>query len=154
MKFGKHLLFAALAAATLFIATSPSQAQEYGRHPAYLHALSDLRLMRAYLDKMTPSERIDDESQHAIDEIDAAIREIKEASIEDGKDLRDHAPIDAHITPSNRFRRAREAGAAALHDLDREEDNDFAHGLRHRAVDHIERANHIVDHILHRFDNM
>ncbi|MGA7833154.1 MAG: hypothetical protein WCA21_19535 [Terracidiphilus sp.] len=154
MKFGKHLLFAALAAATLFIATSPSQAQEYGRHPAYLHALSDLRLMRAYLDKMTPSERIDDESQHAIDEIDAAIREIKEASIEDGKDLRDHAPIDAHITPSNRFRRAREAGAAALHDLDREEDNDFAHGLRHRAVDHIEKANHIVDHILHRFDNM
>jgi hypothetical protein len=154
MKFGKHLLFAALAAATLFIATSPSQAQEYGRHPAYLHALSDLRLMRAYLDKMTPSERIDDESQHAIDEIDAAIREIKEAAIEDGKDLRDHTPIDARITPSNRFRRAREAGAAALHDLDREEDNDFAHGLRHRAVDHIERANHIVDHILHRFDNM
>ena len=145
-------LFIALALSLTFAAAStPSQAQE---HPAYLHALSDLRLMRAYLDRLTPSDRVDDESMHAIQEIDAAIREIKEASIDDHKDLRDHVPIDAHITPSNRFRKAREAGNAAWHDLDREEDNGFARGLKHRAMDHVEAANHIVDHILHRFDSM
>jgi hypothetical protein len=115
--------------------------------------LSDLRLMRAYLDRLAPSERIDAESQHAIDEIDAAIREVKEAAIDDGKDLRDHPPIDARILPTDRFHKAREAGNAAWHDLDREEDNGFAHGLKHRAMVHIEEANHTVDKIIHRIDH-
>lgn len=154
MKFCKTLILSAIALAALAIGSAPAHAQGPGGHPAYLHALSDLRLMRAYLDRMTPNERVDDESQRAIEEIDAAIREIREAAIVDGKDLRDHAPIDARISPSNRFRKAREAGDAAWHDLDREEDNGFARGLKHRALDHIDRANHIVDHILHRFDNM
>jgi hypothetical protein len=145
-------LFLALALCFTFAMGSvPSQAQE---HPAYLHALSDLRLMRAYLDRLTPNEHVDEESAHAIEEIDAAIREIKAASIEDHKDLRDHMPIDARITPTDRFHKAREAGNAAWHDLDREEDNEFARGLKHRALDHIEKANHIVDHIVHRFDAM
>jgi hypothetical protein len=84
-------LFIALALCLTFAAaTTPSQAQE---HPAYLHALSDLRLMRAYIDRLTPNDRVDDESMQAIQEIDAAIREIREASIDDHKDLRDHMPI-------------------------------------------------------------
>jgi hypothetical protein len=153
MKVCKPLFLAVALCLTFAIGSVPSQAQEYGRHPAYLHALSDLRLMRAYLDRLTPNERVDDESAHAIEEIDAAIREIREASIDDHKDLRDHMPIDARITPTDRFHRAREAGNAAWHDLDHEEDNGFARGLKHRALDHIEKANHIVDHIVHRFDH-
>jgi hypothetical protein len=153
MKFGKLLAVSSAFAAMLLTAPVPSQAQENGRHPAYLHALSDLRLMRSYLDRLTPSEQIDDESQQAIGEIDAAISAIKEASFEDHKNIHDHAPIDARITATDRFHKAREAGNAAWHDLDGEEDNDYAHGLKHRAMDHIERANHIVDHIIHRIDN-
>ncbi len=121
------------------------------QHPAYLHALSDLRLMRAYLDRLTPDERLDDESVQAIAEIDAAISDIKSASIDDGKDLRDHMPIDARIVPTDRFHKALEAGNAAWNDVDQEEDNDFARGLKRRTLDHIEHAQHIVDHILHRF---
>jgi hypothetical protein len=132
----------------------PSQAQQYGKHPAYLHALSDLRLMRAYLDKLTPSERISDEQVRAIQEIDEAIRLIKEASIDDHKDMHDHMPVDAHITPSDRFRKAREAGSAAKHDLQEEEDNEYAHGLKHRALEHVENANHIVDNIIQRTSHM
>jgi hypothetical protein len=123
-------------------------------HPRYLHALSDLRLMRAYVDHWTPNERVDEEQQHAIDEIDAAIREIKMASIEDGKDLRDHAPIDAHLTWGSRFRKAREAGNAAWHDINEEEDNDYAHGLKRRALDHIEEANHTIDRIVRHLEAM
>lgn len=152
MKVCKSLFFAFALCSVFALGSVPSHAQGYERHPAYLHALSDLRLMRAYLDRMTPNERVDDESAQAIGEIDAAIREIKEASIDDHKDLRDHMPIDARISPSDRFEKAREAGTAAWHDLDREEDNDFARGLKHRALDHIEKANHIVDHIMRRFD--
>lgn len=139
----------ALVAAVTFGASS-AQAQAPGRHPAYLRALSDLRLMRGYLDRLTPDEHIDDEQQQAINEIDAAIREIKQASIDDGKDLRFHPPIDARILPENRFRNAREAGNAAWHDVDQAEDDGYARGLKHRALDHIERANHIVDHIIDR----
>jgi hypothetical protein len=152
MKYMKFSLVAALFAAFFAMSAAPAQAQ--GAHPGYLHALSDLRLMRAYLDRLTPSEVVDAESQSAIDEIDAAIREVKAAAIDDGKDLRFHPPIDAHITPTGRFHKAREAGNAAWHDLDQEEDNEFARGLKHRALDHIERANHIVDHIIHRVDSM
>jgi hypothetical protein len=152
MRISRFVLFAIAFAGALALGATPSQAQEFGRHPAYLHALSDLRLMRAYMDRLTPSERIDDESQHAIDEIDAAIREIRAASIDDGRDIHDHVPIDANINRLNRFRKAREAGNAAWADVNHEEDNDYARGLKHRALDHIEAANHIVDHILQQID--
>ncbi len=146
--FGSALVLAA----TLVASGTPAQAQ--GTHPAYLHALSDLRLMRAYLDKLTPNEVIDDESANAIREIDQAIQLIREAAIDDGKNIHDHMPIDARITPADRFRRAREAGNAAWHDIDQEEDNSYARGLKHRAMDRIEAANHIVDHIQRRFNHM
>ena len=149
MKFCKPLVPAIVLCLVISGGSVNSQAQQHG-HPAYLHALSDLRLMRAYLDKLTPSERISDEQVRAIGEIDEAIRLIKEASIDDHKDMRDHMPIDAHITPSNRFRKAREAGGAAKHDLEEEEDNNYARGLKHRALEHVENANHIVDDIIHR----
>ncbi len=150
MKFSKILLPAIALLAVFGYGAVQSQAQEH-HHPAYLHALSDLRLMRAYLQQWAPSERVEDEQQRAIDEIDAAIREIKDAAIEDGKNLNDHPPVDANLNRNGRFRQARAAGNAAWHDLDREEDNDFAHGLKHRAMDHIEKANHIIDHIIEQF---
>lgn len=153
MKVCKPLFLAIALFAVVAMGASTAQAQAPGRHPAYLRALSDLRLMRAYLERMTPSERIDEEQQHAIDEIDAAMREIKEASIDDGKDLRYHPAIDARIMPTDRFHRAREAGNAAWHDVDGEEDNGFARGLKHRALDHIERANHLVDHIIEHIEH-
>jgi hypothetical protein len=152
MKVGKALIVAVASMAFLAIAAAPSQAQGYEKHPRYLRALSDLRLMRAYLDRLTPSERVDEESQRAIAEIDAAIREIKLASIDDGKDLRFHPPIDARIEPTDRFHKAREAGNAAWADINQEEDNEYARGLKHRALDHIEAANHIVDHIVRRWE--
>jgi hypothetical protein len=148
MKFCKPLVLAIVLCLGITGGSVNAHAQQHA-HPAYLHALSDLRLMRAYLDRLTPSERISDEQVRAIQEIDEAIRLIKEASIDDHKDTRDHMPIDAHITPGNRFRKAREAGSAARHDLEEEEDNDFARGLKHRALEHVDNANHIVDNIIH-----
>jgi hypothetical protein len=117
-------------------------------HPAYLHALSDLRLYRYLLDRASPNPVFDAERQHAIAEIDAAIREIKAASIEEGKNINFHPPADAELTPGNRYRKAREAGNAAWADINREEDNGYAHGLKHRALNHIEEANHTIDHII------
>ncbi len=130
--------------------SSAAQADIPGDHPYYLHALSDLRDARAHLDKLTPSESVDAKEVHAIAEVDKAIGEIKKASIDDGKDINDHVPVDAKLDRKGRLHKAVELLEKAKQDVDHEEDNKFAKGLRHRANDHIKAALKIVkDHILH-----
>jgi hypothetical protein len=43
------------------------------------------------------SGQIHDPERQAMEEIDAAIREIKAAAIDDGKDLNDHPGVDPHL---------------------------------------------------------
>jgi hypothetical protein len=132
----------------LTVCTALTWADEPGKHPAYLHALTDLRHARAHLDRLTPSDRIDSEEQHAIDEIDKAIGEIKRASIDDGKDLNDHPPVDARMGRQGRYHRAVELLDKAHNDIAREEDDSFSRGLRNRALHHIDEAHRIVDHLI------
>jgi tetratricopeptide (TPR) repeat protein len=119
-----------------------------GKHPHYLHALSDLRHARAHLDKLTPNEVVDVQEQHAIIEIDAAIREIKTASIDDGKNLADHPPIDANISKAGRYQKALELLHRAGADINREEDDPAAQGLQHRALMHVQDAEATVESII------
>jgi hypothetical protein len=128
-------------------------ADEPGAHPAYLHALTDLRHARAHLERMTPNDRVDDEQQHAIDEIDKAIGEIKHASVDDGKNLNDHPPVDSHMDRAGRYHRALELLDKAHNDIAREEDNGWARGLRDRALHHIDEAHRIVDHVIMQREN-
>jgi hypothetical protein len=123
---------------------SANAQQVPGPHPAYLRALSDLRLARAYLDQIAwpPVQR---DEAHAIREIDAAIAEIKQASIEDGKNLQDHPPIDVHMRPDGRFRKALELLDKAHNDTARAEDVPEARGMRDRALRHIDEAHGTVD---------
>lgn len=125
-----------------------SFADEPGRHPAYLHALTDLRHARAHLERETPSGHVDREEAHAIAEIDKAIAEIKRAAIDDGKNLNDHPPVDAHMDWAGRYHRALELLDSARHDIKEKEDDQFAHGLRHRALEHIDEAHRIVEHLI------
>ena len=114
-----------------------------------MHALSDLRMARAYLDQIAwPPVQKDEE--HAIREIDAAIGEIKRASIDDGKNLEDHPPIDAHMRPDGRFRKALELLDKAHNDTARAEDVPQARGMRDRAVMHIDQAHGTVDDAIRR----
>lgn len=128
-------------------------ADEPGKHPAYLHALTDLRHARAHLERMTPNDRMDAEAQHAIDEIDKAINEIKRASIDDGKSLADHPPVDAHMDHRGRYHRAQELLDKAHNDIAREEDDPSVRGLKDRAIHHIDEAHRIVDHLIMQASN-
>lgn len=116
-----------------------------GQHPAYLHSLTDLRQARGYLDKLGPDDAVDNDSMRAIQEIDAAIGEIKRASIDDGKDLHDHPPIDAHLPRTDRFHRAIDLLDKAHNDVARAEADEGARGLRDRAIHHIDEAHGAVD---------
>jgi hypothetical protein len=150
IQFGAVLGAVAIAALLVPTISRQSEASAQGHHPHYLHALSDLRLARAYLDRLTPSEHIDDEQMRAVQEIDEAIKDIKKASIDDGKDIREHAPVDAHIEPRGRYGKAREALNAAMNDVSKEEDDPNIRGLQMRSREHIHHASEIVKHIQER----
>jgi hypothetical protein len=112
-------------------------------HPAYLHALSDLRDARAHLQRPNGGE-LRDQEKKAIHEIDDAIDETKKASIDDGKDINEHAPIDSSLDWRGRLHKSLELVDKAHKDVSQEEDNSFAQGLQQRALDHIDKAHHHI----------
>ncbi len=144
----KTVRYCAVITFLLVVCTSLTFADEPGRHPAYMHALTDLRHARAHLERGTWSGRMDREEDLAIAEIDSAIREIKHAAIDDGKNLNDHPPVDSKLRHRGRYHRALELLDSARHDIKEKEDDVFAHGLRHRALEHIDEARRIVEHLI------
>ncbi|MEO8841130.1 MAG: hypothetical protein ABI591_17615 [Kofleriaceae bacterium] len=126
------------APAPVVVETSPAQ------HPAYLHALADLRHARALLERPAKPDVKWDENA-ALREIDAAINEIKQAAIDDGKPLNDHPAIDAHVNHRDRLRQAQQLLHKAAGDIDEKEDNNWAKGLRGRANMHIRNAENAVN---------
>jgi hypothetical protein len=151
IKMNLSTLLAAVAFAALLLPAGKTvEAQGRGRHPAYIHALADLRLARAYLDRLTPNEVVDAGQAQAIKEIDAAIHDIKFASIDDGKSLNDHVAIDTRIQPRDRFMKAKEALDAALRDVGMEEDDPNTKGLQQRSINHIHDAFRAVQQTMER----
>jgi len=135
-------------ALTIFFVLSSMSGIAQPRHPAYLRALSDLRLARAHLQR--PNQGIlGAEEREAIHEIDAAIGEIKKAAIDDGKDLSDHAQVDVGLDWGGRLRHAYELTGRARNDIAREEDNLFAQGLQQRALMHIDRSRARIADAIH-----
>ena len=141
------MLALAFAAGTL--GSSTAFAQGYGQvpgpHPAYLHALADLRAARHYLADNWAWAPVRHEDDVAIHHIDAAINEIKMASIDDGKNINDRFPIDGSLTPQNRFVKANELLYAAHQDLAHAEDVPQSRGLRNRAIREVDAAHDTVD---------
>ena len=139
----------ALIALALSSGSVAAHAQGYGQvpgpHPAYIHALSDLRAARHYLNDGWAWQPVRAEDNKAIREIDAAINDIKAAAIDDGKGLNDPFPIDGHLTPQNRFVKANELLYAAHQDLARAEDVPQSRGLRDRAIMHVDQPHNTVD---------
>jgi tetratricopeptide (TPR) repeat protein len=129
-------LLALVSTATVASADAP------GKHPAYLHALSDLRNARWNLQHRKGDAEVKWDEKKAIQDIDAAIKKVKEAAQDDGKNIDDHMAVDAKLDYSGRLHHALEDLRAAHNDIDKEEDNDFAKGLKHRALVDIDAALH------------
>jgi hypothetical protein len=140
-------LVSSASAVTVFFVLSALSGFAQGRHPGYLHALTDLRHARAHLERPDGGALRREESD-AIHEIDKAIDEIKRASIDDGKNLSDHPPVDARLGWPGRLHRALELTNKAHNDVAQEEDNVFAQGLQLRALEHIDKAHRHVEEAL------
>jgi hypothetical protein len=119
-----------------------------GRHPAYLHALSDLRTARWMLEHRPGSAAVSGNEDLAIGEIDAAIHEIKHAAIDDGKNLNDHPNVDVPGDHPGHLHKALELLRKVHSDVAREEDDPATRGLRDRAVGHIDGAIHATERAL------
>ena len=148
MKNFQKLVIAISVVVLLALAIFAAKAQPPREHPAYLHALSDLRHARAHLQRPDGGE-LREQEKKAIYEIDEAINEIKKASIDDGKNLNDHPPVDAQMDWPGRLHRALELVNKAHEDVAQEEDNAFAQGLKRRALEHIDRAHHHIEEAIH-----
>jgi hypothetical protein len=117
-----------------------ASADQPGKHPSYLHALSDLRNARWNLQHRKGDAEMKWDEHKAVKDIDAAIAKIKEAAIDDGKNVDDHMPVDSKLDYSGRLHHALEDLRAAHNDVDKEEDNDYAKHLKHRALEDIDAA--------------
>jgi hypothetical protein len=116
------------------------------RHPAYIHALEDLRHARGHLERpaaLTRNAAFDEEV--AIREIDTAMREITRAAIDDHKNLNEHPPVDARMDWRGRLHRTIELLRKARQDVSHEEDNPAAQRLQRAAIQHIDAAISFVE---------
>jgi hypothetical protein len=124
-------------------------AQAGPTHPAYLHALSDLRAARWLIEHRPGDWAQTNDEVEAVRQIDAAINDIKQAAIDDGKNLNDRPGTDAHFDNRGRIHEALRLLRKARADVAREEDNAYAHGLRNRAVGHIDAAIGATRNVFH-----
>src|SRR3984885_9504750 len=118
------------------------------KHPAYLHALTDLRTARWMLEHRPGDAAVSAQEDVGITEIDKAIGEIKHAAIDDGKDLHDHPAVDVPADHPGRLHKALELLKKVHSDVSREEDDPMTKGLKDRAVHHIDEAIHATERAL------
>lgn len=141
-----------LAAVSLLFATAlpfAAHADLPGQHPGYLHALSDLRDARWSLEHRPGDQAVSSQEDVAIEEIDQALGEVKNAARADEKNLREHPHEDARMDHPGRLHHALELLRKAHDDLAIEEDNPEARGLKHRAMEHVDRAMEAAKHAIH-----
>ena len=124
-----------------------AHAQVPGRHPAYLHALTDLHDARWFLEHR-PGGPMEEREYHAIHEVDRAIEEVQRAAYYDGKNVYDHPPEDAYPDAPGRLRRVSELLRRARDDVAQPEDNFQVRDLQYRAVEHIDNAIRISEAIM------
>jgi hypothetical protein len=129
--------------AFVMLSQAPAQAQ----FPAYLHAISDLRTARAYLEQDTRSHGAG-ARHHAIEQIDKAIDEMKKAAIDDGKNPWHTPPPQSGGDPGMPVHSAIRLLNEAHGDVARGQDSPENRGLQVRSLKHIDEARKALEEAL------
>jgi len=126
-----------------------ASAQLIFEHPHYLHALSDLRAARWMIEHRPGNWQKTVDEIEAVNRIDKAINEIKKAAIDDGMNLNDHPPVDEHPQHMGRLHVTVDFLKKAYADVNKEDGNIFANGLKNRALDHISESIRLTEKAIH-----
>jgi hypothetical protein len=129
----------ALTALALLATATPARAQG----PHYLDALSDLRTARDYIQSDHRPE-FGREKHHAVDEINKAIDEIKQAVWDDGKNTKWAPPTAPLADPWMPMHAAADWLGEALKQVNSTVDQPANRGLQQRATQHIAEARHTI----------
>ena len=148
MKSRKPLFLALALGAFLTAGTVPSSAQDHANHSGYMHALTHLRLMRAYLNRWDDGKKVDPDSENAIRQIEAAMHEIVGAGIDDHKGINDHEAVNYKAPLAERIHKALDLGHQAKEDVGSEGEWGHAPGLKQRILERIDNADHLVENVL------
>ncbi len=134
---------------TACAAQAPRPEREEPKHPAYVHALSDLRAAQWLIEHRPGDARVSNDEDLALSEIQASIREMKQAAIDDGKDVADHPPVDAKLDRQGRLHKAIELLHKVHSDVAREEDDPATRDLQRRIIHHVDEAARATEHAVH-----
>jgi|GEM_PF-236840 len=118
-----------------------------GHHPAYLHALTDLRDARWFLEH-GPEPMVSDRERDAIAQVNRAIEIVQRAAFLDGKDVYEHPRADAYPDAPSRLRRVSELLRKAREDVAEPEDNPQGRELQFHAVEHIDGAIRLAESVM------
>lgn len=153
MKFAPRLPAVLVVAPLVLAATgcvvTPPPPPPAAHHPAYLHALTDLRDARWNIERRGGDSAVSTQEDVAIVEIDRAINEARTAAMEDGKNVARHLPEDARIDRRGRLHRADELLHKARRDVAEGESNPNAVDLRNRVIGHIDLAIQATERAIH-----
>jgi hypothetical protein len=123
-----------------------AMAQLPGRHPHYIHALSDLRAAQWQVDHRRPEDgEVREDELVASDELAAAIHSTTSAAAADGKDLGWNPPPDAPLAWDGRLHAAIELLRAARADLALPEDDPMARNQQKLAILRVDAALHAAE---------
>jgi hypothetical protein len=150
MKHWKSGLALAASAAVAFMPLA-AQAQWWRQHPAYIHAMADLRQAYWLIQHQDRGDLLAKvEEQRASGAISAAYQNLKDASILDDKDINAQPPADMTFGDRRgRLHRALELLRDAHNEVNREEDDPAARGFKQRALHDIDQAAAATDVALH-----
>lgn len=139
----------ATAAAVVLAAPLATYADWNGDHPAYAHALADLREARWQLTHRASDRAVSHNEAIALDEIDRAIDDAKHAAWADGKDLENQVAPDADTSERGRLHATEALLRQAENDVNRQEDNRAARDDRERVLHHIDAALDATERAIH-----
>ena len=113
-------------------------------HPNYAAAINDLRIARTILNR-EPEYTVARSQYRAMEAIDRAVLELKDAAIEGGQPLGAPPTLDPALDYGGRLSRARELIVGADHELSFREDDVSARPSRDNARHYVEEAREAVD---------
>jgi hypothetical protein len=150
----RNLQLSALAAGAVLLAPLAAHAQWWQQHPAYLHAMSDLRQaywLVAHRDSMDPVAKV--EEQQAKGAIRAAYQNLKDAAIVDDKNIDDQPPPEMDFSDhGGRLHRAMDLLRDAHNAVDKGEDDPAARGFKQRALSAIDHAAAATNAAMHAWN--